>query len=148
MHPTYLHTIITGARTWRIALAGNCRPTRRCAETTRADTKFPSLPRTPRHDRSRGQSPRTGYQFIAFVRQSDGGVHPRRIYTCPLQASETRSSLIGRPRCSRWRTYLTVPSTPDLSECRVFSAVSLGTIERHRGNASRVYTFPQKLEWR
>lgn len=145
MHPTYLHTIITGARTWRTArkIVGR-------DDVPRRHARIPSFLRYPgrRDATDRGQSPRTGYQFIAFVRRPDGGVYPRRIYTRLLQVSDTRSPLIGRPCCSRWRTYLTVPvSTPDLSECRVFSAISLGTAEHHRGNASWVYTFPLKLEW-
>lgn len=44
-----------------------------------------------------------------------GGVYPRRVYTRPLQASDTRSPLIGRPRCSRWRTYPVVYPPPILT---------------------------------
>lgn len=49
-----------------------------------------------------------------------------RVYTRPLQASDTRSPLIGRPRSSRWRTYSTnIHPLPILISSAVSTSIPL-----------------------
>lgn len=151
MHPTYLRTIITGARTCRTSARGKL-----SAETMRRDdmcgyqVSSAIQDAATRRRRPRDRSPRTGYQFIAFVRRSDGGVYPRRVYTRPLQASETRSPLIGRPRCSPVANISvgTLLQSWPVPSFVVSSAVPTSVpLKRRRGNANRAYTFSLKLEW-
>lgn len=89
MHPlsSYLHEIIAGARTWR----GDARGKLSVDDNVREYQVLSSV-----------RSSRTGYQFIASIWRSDGGVYPRRVYTRSLQASNMRSPLIERAYGSRW----------------------------------------------